>query len=166
MSARRPDDETASEVLVLEISRGPAAGVHIAIRATDVREVASAERITEYPGAPADVPGITAVRGHIVAVLDLVPGSDGPRSIVLVVAGPRTLALAGGTAIRVTTAAVDVAARPTSGIPLWSGRVLPVAGTARLHDAAGPDAAAGPALPLLDSAALIRDVVDDPDGGR
>ncbi len=158
--------DAAFDVLVLAVARGADATTQIAVPAANVREVARIDRVTEYPGAPADVPGIAAVRGQIVPVLDLAPHAGGPRAVVLLVAGPLTLALAGGAPLRITAALGADDASNTAPLRVWSGRVLPVAGAVRLHDASRPDAADGPVLPLLDAAALIRDVVDESEGGR
>ena len=149
------------DVLVLAIGDDPLGTV--AVLAEHVREVARVERITAYPGAPADVRGVTAVRGLIVPVLDLTPTGVAGRPVVLLAVGDRALALAGSTAVRVTR---GVVVGPGAGAPprLWSGRVLPRAGAVRLAAAARPEAADGPTLPLLDAAALIHDAVDEPDG--
>ena len=159
-------DETTCDVLVVAVGVHLAASRRIAIRATSVLEVASTDRVTEYPGAPADVPGMTAIRGRIIAVLDLVSGVSGTRPIVVISDESRALALAGGIALRVAPATLDVDQPGGSAIRLWSGRVLPVVGSARLSDAARLDAAGAPVLPLLDAEALIRDVLDDSDGER
>ncbi len=158
---------SAIDVLVLSIGDGPNAAV-IAIPVPFVREVARVDRITRYPGAPADVPGVTAVHGQIVCVLDLVPVTGGERAVVLLAVETRALAVAGGTPLRVAAAVPDVSPplRAPSAIGLWSGRLLPLAATVRLQGASRHDAAEGSALPLLDVAALIDDVVDDFDGER
>lgn len=158
------------EVLVLVLGDQEPGVVQIAVPAAAVREVARVDRITAYPGAPSDVPGVTAVRGQIVPVLDLTRdltrGIAGARAVVLLALGTRALALAGATPVRVASAE-DVSHRSPGArahVRLWSGRLLPVAGAVRLHDAARPDAADGRVLPLLDAAALIDDVVDASDG--
>lgn len=151
------------DVLVLAIGDDPLGTV--AVAAAHVREVARLERTTAYPGAPVDVRGVTAVRGLIVPVLDLTPSDTAGRPVVLLTVGDAALALAGSAAVRVTRA---VWAEPGVDAPvplrLWSGRVLPLAGAVRLADAARPEVADGPTLPLLDAAALIHDAVDVPDG--
>ncbi len=159
---------TGIEVLVLAIDDGHGAA-HVAIPAALVREVARVDRVTPYPGAPDDVPGVAAVHGQIVSVLDLVSGAAGERSVVLLAVGTRALALAGGSPLRVARAVLEAAPPrlgPSSAIGLWSGRLLPLAATVRLLGASRHDAAEDSVLPLLDAAALIDDVVDDSDGER
>ncbi len=155
-------------VLVLAFGADGPDAVQIAVPSIMVREVARVDRLTAYPGAPSDVPGVAAVRGQIVPVLDLTPGTTEARAVVLLVLGTRAVALAGATPVRVA-ASEDVSHLSPGArahVRLWSGRLLPVAGAVRLHDAARPDAAGGPVLPLLDAAALIDNVVDDSDGER
>lgn len=167
MTADRPQGEPF-EVLVLALEGGALGTVEVALRASHVGEVARDARITAYPGAPTDVRGVAAVRGQVVPVLDLAPPSGGARAVVLVRVGAGALALAGATPTRVAAAvaiAADAGAEPNT-LRTWSGRVLPLAGAVRLADAARPQAADGPTLPLLDAAALIHDVVDDPDDER
>lgn len=159
------DGDTA-RVLVLMIGDDAAAAMRIAIPAANVREVASAEHVTEYPGSPLDVAGLTAIRGQIVPVLDLVANAGARRSIVILDAGTQTLAIAGGVAVRIAGAIAAPDLTDIAPVRLWSGRVLPLVGSVRLHDAPRSSASGAPALPLLDAAALIRDVVDESDGER
>ncbi|GJG87697.1 hypothetical protein tb265_28780 [Gemmatimonadetes bacterium T265] len=163
--ATAPDGPPVFDVLVLAFPDG---STPIAIPVGVVREVARVDRVSAYPGAPADVSGVTAVRGHIVPVLDFAPSNDAGRAAVVIASGTRAIALSGASPARVA-AARPVTGRAASDVPavrLWSGRLLPVSGAVRLLGAARPDAANGPVLPLLDAAALIGDVVDDSDGGR
>ena len=160
------------EVLVVTVGRGDLAPMSLAVAASDVREVFRADRTTAYPGAPDDVAGVTAVRGQIVAVLDLtardrIGSADASRVLVVLDVNGRALALAGATPVRVVAAGLAPSAGGAAppALRLWSGRLLPVAGRVRLLDAAHPDASDGVVLPLLDAAALIDDVIDDPDGG-
>ncbi len=161
----------AFEVLVLTIGHGAGPVSRIAVAASAVREVSRAERITPYPGAPVDIPGVTAIRGRIVVILDLARRGEQlsiSAPLVLLESEGRALALAGVTPVRVAASAVvpNDTEQPTPHVRLWSARVLPVAGRVRLLDATRPDADDGSMLPLLDAAALIDDVIDDPDGGR
>lgn len=162
-------DGAAGAVDVLVVSIFAADGiVRCAILARHVRGVARMERVTRYPGAPADVPGVTALGGQVVAVLYLTAPDAAAGPAVLVSDGVHALALAGGAPARVTAAtpAGPGAAADQPRLRLWSGRELPLAGAVRLVDASRPDAADGPSLPLLDTAALITAAVDDTDGGR
>ncbi len=174
-SAAEPIDEnlghlTDARVLeVLVLSLGDAAGAtQCAIPAATAREVARVDRVTAYPGAPVDVGGVAAIRGHIVVVLDLVPSTAGERVAVLLTVGTRTLALAGATPVRVVAAHTLESQHPAHlpGVRLWSGRMLPCRTAVRLLDGTQPELASGVVLPLLDAAALIDDVLDDSDGER
>ncbi len=156
--------DDAFDVLVIAVPVGGTSKL-CAIRASDVREVARLERVTPYPGAPADVPGVTALRGQIVPVLFLAPPDVASGPAILVSDGREALVLAGAGPTRVTGARWSTAPRDPR-VVLWSGRELPLAGAVRLEDAARPDAAGGPPLPLLDAAALIAAAVDDTDGER
>lgn len=167
-----PQEEVPSgepiPVLLLHV-----AGRAVAVATGDVAEVARLGAVTPLAGTPTWVRGVTAVRGVIVPVVDLLgllgepsaaahaqpaAAGGGAEHVVVVVRGAWRAALVGATVAGVAEgpcapgAAARLAGSDAPG--------LPVRGAVRPERGGAPDREAPP-VPLLDVAALLHELHDD-----